>query len=121
VGILDIDAGTRTTVSPDGGKAYDLEPGADNGACVTLEQAGWSADTDSDCDAPPTFNRSTWTAAALNPGGAFSGRKAYLEVAYGTDPLANGYGFDFDEVNLTAFDLQVPDAQACTIQPRTRR
>ena len=26
-------------------------------------------------------------------------------------------GFDFDQVRLTNFDLQVPDAQACAIQP----
>jgi hypothetical protein len=121
VGVVDVSAGTRTTVSPDGGKAYDLAPGAENGTCGTLNQAGWSADTDPDCAAPATFNRSTWSPGALNPGGAFSGRKTQLEVAYGTDPLANGYGFDFDQVRLTNFDLQIPDAQACTIQPGANR
>jgi trimeric autotransporter adhesin len=121
VGIVDVSAGTRTTVFPDGGKAYDLAPDSPNGACVTMNQAGWSADTDPDCQGPATFNRSTWSPAALNPGGAFTGRKAQLEIAYGTDPFANGYGFDFDQVRLTNFDLQVPDAQSCTVAPAKSR
>jgi hypothetical protein len=121
VGIVDTVTGARTTVSPDGGTLYDLAPNSPNGACVTLNQAGWSADTDPDCAAPATFNSSSWSAAALNPGGGFTGRKTQLEVAYGTDPLANGYGFDFDQVRLTNFDLQVPDTQACTIAPPLER
>ena len=84
-------------------------------------QAGWYKDTNPDCVAPPTFNQSTWTPAALNPGGMFTGRKAQLQVAYGTDPLAHGFGFDFDQVLLTNFDLQIPDAQACMIKARRRR
>lgn len=119
VGVVDVDARTRTTVLPDGGKLYDLAPGAANGTCGLLNQAGWSADTDADCDATGVpFTQSTWTAGAVNPGGAFTGRKAQLEVAYGTDPAANGYGFDFDQVRLTNFDLQVPDVQACSVRAR---
>ena len=121
VGVLDAAAGTRTTIIPDGGKAYDLAPGAENGTCGTLNQAGWSADTDTDCEAPATFNSSSWSAGALNPGGGFTGRRTHLEVAYGTDPLANGFGFDFDEVVLTSFDLQIPDAQSCTVTPARSR
>jgi hypothetical protein len=117
VGVVDSAAGTRTTVSPDGGKLYDLDESAPNGACVTANQPGWSADTDPDCEAPASFNLSTWSAGALNPGGAFTGRKTHLEVAYGTDPLVNGYGFDFDHVELTSFDLQIPDAQSCAVTP----
>jgi hypothetical protein len=118
VGVVDVDNRTRTTVLPDGGKAYDLAPGAANGTCGTNLQAGWSADTHGDCDATGVaFTQSTWTAGAVNPGGTFTGRKTQLEVAYGTDPAANGYGFDFDQVRLTNFDLQVPDVQACTIKP----
>jgi hypothetical protein len=121
VGVVDVDAATRTTVLPDGGKLYDLPPGAANGTCGTTLQAGWSADTHPDCDATGVaFAQSTWTAGAVNPGGAFTGRKTQLEVAYGTDPLANGYGFDFDQVRLTNFDLQIPDAQACAVQPINR-
>ena len=113
--------GTRTTVSPDGGKLYDLPRAPPNGACVTANQAGWSADTDPDCNAPAAFHQSTWSAAALNPGGMFTGRKAHLEVAYGTDPLVIGFGFDFDQVTLTNFDLQIPDVQVCTVKPVIRR
>jgi hypothetical protein len=114
VGVIDSNTGARTTVVPDGGKAYDLPPGTPNGACVTGNQAGWSEDTDPDCDAGNTpFVSSTWSPTALNPGGIFNGRNVYLSVAFGTDPAANGWGFDFDEPTLTNFDLQVPDAQAC--------
>ena len=88
---------------------------------MTANQAGWSADTDPDCNAPASFLQSTWSSAALNPGGMFTGRKAHLSVAFGTDALVNGYGFDFDQVTLTDFDLQVPDTQACTVKPVIRR
>ena len=112
--MIDASTGSRTTVVPDGGKAYDLPPGSPNGACATENQAGWSADTDPDCDAGNTpFLRSTWSPGALNPGGTFRGRNVYLSIAYGTDPAANGWGFDFDEPTLTDFQLQVKDAQQC--------
>src|SRR5262249_40939341 len=92
VGVIDVDNVSRTTVVPNGGKLYDLAPNTPNGACVTLNQAGWAADTDPDCDATGVaFNQSSWSSGALNPGGIFTGRKAQLEVAYGTDPGANGY------------------------------
>jgi hypothetical protein len=117
VGVLDVDKNTRTAVSPDSGKLYDLAPGAPNGTCSTTNQAGWSADTDPDCNATGVaFQNSGWSAGALNPGGMFTGRKTKLEIAYGTDPLANGYGFDFDHVRLTNFDIQIPDVQACTVR-----
>jgi len=46
---------------------------------------------------------------------------ANLSVAFGTDAGVNGYGFDFDQVTLTDFDLQVPDTQACGLGPDARR
>jgi len=114
VGVIDAKTGARTTIIPDGGKAYDLPPGTPNGVCMTSNQAGWSEDTDPDCDAGNTpFQSSTWSSGALNPGGTFKGRGVYLSVAYGTDPGGNGWGFDFDEPTLTNFSLQVPDVQAC--------
>ena len=103
-----------------GGKLYDLPPNSPNGACVTLNQAGWAADTDADCDPPDTFTRSSWRPGALNPGGVFNGHKAYLEVAYATDPLAHGWGFDFDQVSMDNFDLQTPDHQVCNA-PKSNR
>ena len=94
----------------------DLNTGAANGSCGTELQGGWSADTDADCIAGAAFQASTWTAAALNPGGVHTNRTARLSVNYGTDPGANGYGFHFDNVVLTNFLAGVPDAQACTLQ-----
>ncbi len=117
VGVFDLAAGTRTPVSPNGGKLYDLATGAPNGNCDTTAQAGWSADTDADCTATAAFLSSTWTSAALNPGGTFTGRSAQLSVNYGTDPAANGFGFHFDDVVLANFEEAVPDAQACALAP----
>jgi hypothetical protein len=116
VGIFQPGNGSRTTVIPDGGKLYDLPPGAPNGVCETNGQAGWSADTDVDCTPPAGttgFLTSSWTANALNPGGQFTGKSAQLSVNFGTDPAANGWGFHFDNVVLTNFLEAVPDAQAC--------
>jgi len=114
VGVIDATTGDRTAVIPDGGKLYDLPPNSPNGACVTATQAGWSKDTDPDCNAGTTpFLESTWSSGALNPGGAFRNRNVYLSVAFGTDPAANGWGFHFDEPTLTDFQLQVKDAQQC--------
>ena len=117
VGVLTLDNNVRTAVSPSGGDLYDLPTGAPNGACATLEQAGWSADTDADCTPDAPFVSSTWTSAALNPGNVFSGRPARLAVHFGTDAAANGWGFQFDDVVLTNFQEQVPDGQACAFAP----
>jgi hypothetical protein len=114
VGIFNTATGVRTVVIPNGGDLYDLAPGAANGTCDTTEQAGWSADTDPDCTAGAAFQTSTWTAAALNPGGVFTGVSARLSVNYGTDPAANGFGFHFDNVILTNFQEAVPDVQSNT-------
>jgi hypothetical protein len=116
VGIFQPADASRVTVIPDGGKLYDLPPGAPNGVCGTTSQAGWSADTDADCT-PPTlhngFLASNWSANALNPGGIFTGKSAQISVNYGTDPAAIGWGFHFDAVTLTNFLEAIPDAQAC--------
>ena len=53
--------------------------------------------------------RSTWTSTAMNPGGAFTNRLAYIEIRYGTDPLLHPSGFDYDQVTVTNFDDVVPD------------
>ena len=104
IGMYDLDAGTRTTVVPDGGRLYDLPPGTPNGACVTGGQAGWAG-------TQTTFAISTWTSAALNPGGIFTGKRVQLEGAYGTDPGVAMEGFHFDEVTVANFEDIVPDAQ----------
>jgi hypothetical protein len=104
IGVVDLDANARTTIVPDGGRLYELPPGTPNGACVTGGQAGWAGTQN-------TFAISTWSSAAVNPGGVFTGRRVQLEGAYGTDPLVNGDGFRFDEVTVTNFEELVPDTQ----------
>jgi len=91
VGVVDLDAGTRTTIVPNGGRLYDLPPGTPNGACVTGGEGGWSGDNQ-------TFAISTWDAAATNPGGAFTDRRVQIEAAYGTDAGLALEGFHFDEL-----------------------
>ena len=107
VSIFDVSAGTRTVVSPDGGTVYTVADGRANGTCLTSGQAGWNAVSPGN----PNFQPSTWSASALNPGGTLTGRLAQLDVRYGTDANLAGAGFDFDEVTITNFYVQVPDAQ----------
>ena len=104
IGVIDLDANSRTTVVPDGGRLYDLPPGTPAGSCVTGGQAGWAGTQN-------TFAVSTWSSAALNPGGIFTGRRVQLEGAYGTDAGLALEGFHFDEVTVTNFDDLVPDVQ----------
>ena len=104
VGIRDLNANTRTVISPSGGQLYTVPAGAGNGPCST-DGAGWNATSGN----YPTFNQSTWSAAALNPGGAFTNRLTQIEIRYGTDGLINPAGFDYDEVTLTNFDAIGPD------------
>ena len=110
VSVFDVNAGTRTVVDPNGGTVYTVADGRANGTCATSGQEGWNAVSPGN----PTFAPSTWSASALNPGGAFTGRLAQLDVRYGTDANLAGAGFDFDEVTVTDFYIQVPDAQSDT-------
>jgi hypothetical protein len=107
VGIFDVDSSTRTTVSPDGGRLY--EASGPHGACVTSGQPGWAG-------AGPGFLPSTWSATALGSAD-FAGRRVRLDVAYGTDPLVEGSGFQFDEVTVTNFELQVGDTKSDMCPP----
>ncbi|MGH9464630.1 MAG: hypothetical protein ACRD0X_03220, partial [Thermoanaerobaculia bacterium] len=102
IGLFDLETGVRTPVNPDGGRLYNAS-GA-NGTCGTANQNGWAA-------AMTAWDDSTWSAAALQSS-AFAGKLAQLHVYYGTDPLVNGFGFHFDEVQLTNFDLQVADGES---------
>ena len=103
VGIFDLETGARTTITPDGGLRPYNATGA-NGVCVTAGESGWAG-------GGPGFLPSSWSAQALGTTGpdGISGRRVRLDVAYGTDPLVEGAGFQFDEVTLTNFELQVPD------------
>ncbi|HET8647848.1 MAG TPA: hypothetical protein VFO85_20280, partial [Vicinamibacteria bacterium] len=106
VGLRDTATGVRTVIAPSGGQLYNVPAGSPNGTCEQMGQAGWNSTS----PGWPAFNESTWNAAALNPGGAFTSRVVHLEIRYGTDALVNHSGFDFDQVTLNRFDLLVPDA-----------
>ncbi|MCI0415020.1 endopeptidase [bacterium] len=101
VGIVDLETDTRTTVDPDGGSTYNAS-GA-NGTCVTSQQNGWSGPQSA-------FLESSWSAAALNSP-TFAAKEVRLDIAYGTDTLISGRGFQFDELTLTNFKMQVNDNQ----------
>lgn len=110
VGMIDLDhpAQPRTTILPSGGVAYTIPAPAPGGACVTTGQAGWNGTS----VGYPALLESTWTPASLNPGGALTGKRALIDVAYGTDGAAALAGFRFDHVTLTNFELQEADAQS---------
>jgi len=99
--------GDRTVIKPTSGRLYSVADGSPNGTCQTASQPGYNGTTPG---FPNGFFQASWTAAALNPGGAFTGVPAYLQVNYGTDALDSRHGFDFDEVTITNFYQQVPDA-----------
>lgn len=101
VGLLDAD-GVRTTVAPDGGRAYNAS--GVGGVCGTANQGGWADTMDS-------WAESTFSTTALGSSG-ISGQLTALAVNYGTDPLENGFGFRFDEVTVSNVKLVVPDAMA---------
>lgn len=104
VGIFDIASGERAVVSPDSGRLY--EASGPNGTCDTAGQPGWA-------DVNATWGTSTWSSGALGVAlGGPAGELVQLHIYYGTDPLDQGFGFHFDEVTLTDFDLQQPDAQS---------
>ena len=108
-GIFDPATGDRTTIVPDGGRLYNAS--GTGGVCVTSGEAGWNG-------AGPGFLPSSWSAAALGAP-ALQGRLVRLDLAYGTDPLVEGAGFQFDEVTLTNFELQVADksSDVCPAPP----
>jgi hypothetical protein len=110
VGVVDVQNGTRTVIAPSGGQLYTLASATPNGTCGTTGQAGWNATS----PGYPSFDASTWSSAALNPGGSFPHRRALLEIRYGTDDSTVGQGLDFDAVTLTDFDLQGLDLQPDT-------
>jgi len=108
VGLFVVGTGARTTVTPDGGHLYDIPVPTSGGTCVVSGQAGWAG-------ASP-FLASSFSSAALAPASCV-GQRCRLDVAYGTDSLASGSGFDFDEVTLTNFELQVADTQSNSCVP----
>jgi uncharacterized repeat protein (TIGR01451 family) len=108
VGLFVVGTGDRTTVVPSGGHLYDIPTPASGGTCVTAGQAGWAGTS--------PFLSSSFSSADLSTAGCV-GQRCRLDVAYGTDSLVSGAGFQFDEVTVTDFELQVADAQNNTCAP----
>jgi hypothetical protein len=102
------DTGTRTTISPDGGNLYTVPPGSFFRGCTLFDDPGWNGTNPGN----PAFSASSWSPAALSPDGTFTGLPVRLDVVYATDVVVALDGFRFDEVTLTNFAEQVPDAQA---------
>ncbi|MDH3404237.1 MAG: hypothetical protein OEP45_11515, partial [Acidobacteriota bacterium] len=107
IGVSEVATGTRTPVSPDGGRLYNAS-GA-NGTCGTTGQGGWA-------DAATNWASSSWSAAALGSAG-FAGQAVQLDVRYGTDGSLNGSGFRFDEVTVTDVSFPGDDGQSDTCTP----
>ncbi|HEV8611213.1 MAG TPA: hypothetical protein VGS98_14255 [Thermoanaerobaculia bacterium] len=108
VGLFVVGTGARTTVNPSAGHLYDIPAPASGGTCVTSGQAGWAGTS--------PFLSSDFSSAALSPASCV-GVRCRLDIAYGTDSLVSGAGFDFDEVTVTNFDLQVADQASNTCAP----
>jgi len=109
LGIYTPDDGSRSVVDPDGGRQYNAS--GINGTCGTSGQNGWA-------DSATSWAQSTWSATALDSG-ALAGQVVQLDVRYGTDELIQGFGFHFDQVTLTDFELQVADTQSDSCVPQT--
>jgi hypothetical protein len=94
-------AGVRTVVNPDGGRPY--EASGINGPCTLNNQGGWAGPN-------TTWGPSSFSAAALGSA-SVAGQPLRLNIRYGTDGAATGFGFRFDQVTVTNVTLQVPDVQ----------
>jgi hypothetical protein len=103
VGLIDETTGSRTVISPDGGRTYNASGGnPDDNACTNLE-GGWAS-------AGPAWMESTWSPTALGAAD-FAGMPVRLSVRNGTDSITSLVGFWFDEVRLTNVLLAGPDSQ----------
>jgi len=101
VALFDLADGSRTPVSPSGGRTY-LASGP-NGACLTANQPGWGGPG-------PGWLQSTWTAADLGAASR-AGRAMQIDVGYATDTSVSLAGFWFDDVTLTNVELLGADQQ----------
>ncbi|MBZ0115168.1 MAG: immune inhibitor A, partial [Thermoanaerobaculia bacterium] len=105
VAVLEGD-GTRNQVEPSSGRLYNAVPGAPYSGCNDTN--GWAGNF-------PTWAQSSFNAAALGSAG-HAGSPIQIEVTYSTDPALELRGFSFDEVTLTNFQVQIPDAGAnCSV------
>jgi hypothetical protein len=102
LGLYDVSTGVRTVVNPSFGRTY-LADGP-NGVCITAGKPGWGGPG-------PGWLPSQFSSADLGAASR-AGKVLQLDIGYGTDPLASGTGFWFDEVTLTNFYEQVADTQS---------
>ena len=93
--------GVRATISPDGGRAYDAT--GVGGTCSIEDQDGWAG-------VNATWAISNFSTAAVGAAG-MTNTPAQISFRYGTDPIAQGTGFRFDEVTVTNFMDVVADTQ----------
>ena len=96
-----LDGGSRGIVDPDSGRLYNAD--GFGASCVTAGGNGWAASATS-------WAASGWSANALGAA-SLAGKPVQIDVAYGTDNVIVGSGFRFDQVTLTNFSQQGPDAQ----------
>ena len=106
----DVATGDRTVVGPSGGRLYNAS-GVGGVLRPRPATPGWAA-------ANPTWAASTWTAAALGSAGVGRTSPSGSNIKYGTDPAANDFGFRFDQVTLTDFNLKVADTQTRPVHAR---
>jgi hypothetical protein len=93
-------AGTRTVVTPDGGRLYNASAG-NFSSCGMTNQVGWA-------DSMPTWAPSSFTAGALGSA-TVAGQPIRLSLRYGLDGAANGAGFRLDTVTVTDVNVAVAD------------
>jgi hypothetical protein len=93
--------GARTVVSPTSGRPYNASGGG--GVCGLNNTPGWA-------DVNATWGASGWTSTALGLP-ATANVPLRLSIKYGTDAGGNGFGFRFDQLTLTDFNLKVADTQ----------
>ena len=91
--------GARAVVSPTSGRAYNASGGG--GVCGLNNTPGWA-------DVNATWGAAGWTSTALGLP-AIAGDPIRLSIKYGTDAGANDFGFRFDQLTLTNFNLKIAD------------
>ena len=107
VALADEATGARTVVAPSSGRLYNVNTGS--GPCNMTNDVGWADTMDS-------WATSGWTATDLGAAGV-AGTPLRIDVKYGTDPGLSLFGFRFDQVTLTDFNLKVADAQSDVCAP----
>lgn len=109
VGVVPLETGLRSLVTPDSGRVYNAMNGTGSYTGCNNPEKGWGG--------AGTWTSSGWSASALGSG-PLAGKEIQLSVKYATDGLAALAGFSLDEVTITNVLVPGPDAQSdvCQIQ-----